>query len=120
MIVRDFRRETFNVRRTFRPWADEAHVAAQHIPKLRQLVEIPPAHERADAQQAVIVACGALLGGVGGMGVRYHAAQLPKSECAMRGADSGLLEEYRRTRRLAFDEDGESGNDRRGENQTNG
>jgi hypothetical protein len=45
----------------FGPGAHEAHLAAKHIPELRQFVEIPAAHDRANAPHARIVACGALL-----------------------------------------------------------
>ena len=39
-----------------RPRADEAHLAAQHVPELRQLVEAALAQERADAGDARVVA----------------------------------------------------------------
>ena len=40
-----------------RPGTQQAHVAAQHVPHLRQLVEAPPAHRRADRGDAVVVGC---------------------------------------------------------------
>src|SRR5438045_1869353 len=38
-----------------RPRADDRHVAEQHVPKLRQLVELVPAKDFADAREARIV-----------------------------------------------------------------
>src|SRR5262249_22586455 len=44
-VARDLRAELIDVLRTFGPWADETHVADEHVPQLRQLVEREPAQD---------------------------------------------------------------------------
>ena len=48
LVPRDFARQR-------RPRADERHLAAQHVPELRQLVEAAPAQEASDRRDARIV-----------------------------------------------------------------
>jgi hypothetical protein len=47
-LIRYFGGEAIDVKGAFETWTDQAHVAAEHVPKQREFVEIPPAHERAD------------------------------------------------------------------------
>eukprot|EP01031_Cornospumella_fuschlensis_P048818 gene48818-59775_t len=87
--------------------ADEAHVAAEDVPILGEFVEVPATHEGADAEEAGVVARGALARGVGRGGVGGHAAEFVEGEGAVVGADAGLAEEDGAAGRLAFEEGGE-------------
>src|SRR5664280_64160 len=87
--------ELVDVVGTFRTGSDQAHFAAEHVPKLRQFVEIPPPHERSEAQQTRIAGLGAQLFIVPPSRFRRHAAQLVKGEGSMPGAHPGLAEEDR-------------------------
>ena len=116
-IVRDFPGELVDVIRALRTRADEAHVAAEDVPKLREFVDVPAAKEGADAEQAGVAARGGLTGGVGRRGVGAHAAELVECEGTMAGADAGLAEENRTVGRLAFDEGGGDENDGGGKNE---
>ena len=57
-LVAQLRRIQRDVARHLRPRADQAHVAAQHVDQLRQLVELGAAQERAGARDARIGADG--------------------------------------------------------------
>ena len=48
-VLRDAVLELFDEERPLGPRADDGHVAAQHVPELRQLVEVEPAQPAADA-----------------------------------------------------------------------
>ena len=93
LVVRDRVREVGDVVRAFGARADEAHVAAEDVPVLREFVEVPAAHEGAEAEEAGVVARGALLRGVGRGGVGGHAAEFVEGEGAVVGADANLAEE---------------------------
>ena len=72
------RRVALDVVGMLRPRADQAHLALDHVEQLRQLVELGPAQEAADARDPRIVAGGhrrALL-----VGARAHRAQLVDAE----------------------------------------
>jgi len=107
LIVGDSVREVIDVVRAFGARADEAHVAAEDVPILGEFVEVPAAHEGAEAEEAGVVARGALLGGVGRGGVGGHAAEFVEGEGAVVRADADLAEEDRAAGRLAFEEGGE-------------
>ena len=109
LIVRDGMGEVVDVVGAFGARANKAHIPAHDVPILRKLVEVPAAHERADAEEAGIVAGSALLGGVGRSGVRSHAAEFVEGERTVVGADTSLSEEDGAAGRLAFDEGGEQG-----------
>ena len=115
--MRDGAGELLDVMRAFGAGPDEAHVAAQDVPELRQLIEVPAAQERPDAEQPRVAAHRALVRVVRGGGVRRHAAQFPKCEWPVAGADAGLAEKHRAAGRLALDKPGEDQQERRGEHQ---
>ena len=74
-----------------RPRADEAHVAAEHIPKLRQLVEAQSADHPSDARQALFVGeqCS------GGVALVGHRPELGDVEGASAESRTCLSEEHR-------------------------
>ena len=49
-VVGNILRELIHVKGPLGPRAHEAHVAAEHVPVLRQFVEVPPADESADPE----------------------------------------------------------------------
>ena len=65
--------------RPLRPRADEAHVAAQHVEDLRQLVDAHLADEAADARDAIVVGRRPARASVL-LGVDAHAAELEHAE----------------------------------------
>ena len=77
-----------------RPRPDQAHVAADDVPELRQLVERGAAEEAAGARDPAVAlvdrVAGALL-----LGADDHRPQLQELEVAAVLADAGLLEEDR-------------------------
>ena len=44
--------------RALRAWADDRHVALEHVPQLRELVEVRPAQEAAGRRRARIAGLG--------------------------------------------------------------
>ena len=90
-----------------RPRADEAHLAAEHVPELRQLVDRRPAQDPPDAGHARVVrdlehprVAGRVLVQVGHgllqpLGVAHHRAELEDRELAARLTNPGLPEEDR-------------------------
>ncbi len=119
-VVRDGVGELVDVVRAFGARADEAHVAAEDVPILGQFVEVPAAHEGADAEEAGVVARRALLRGVGRGGVGGHAAEFVEREGEVVGADAGLTKEDGTAGRLAFDEGGEDEDEGRGGEEADG
>ena len=120
LVVRDLLGEVGDVVRAFGARADEAHVAAEDVPILGEFVEVPAAHEGAEAEEAGVVAGGALLRGVGRGGVGGHAAEFVEREGAVVGADADLAEEDGATGRLAFEEGGEDEDERGGSEEAEG
>src|SRR5215204_792554 len=57
-VLRDAVLELLDEVGTFWSWSDDRHVAAQHVPELRQLVEVEPAQEAADPGSARVVVSG--------------------------------------------------------------
>src|SRR5690606_30327611 len=70
-------------------WADDAHLAAQHVPELRQLVEAQFADDPSDPGDAVVVRRGPARPPVL-LGVGAHAAELDQLEGAAVFADAFL------------------------------
>src|SRR5207244_4049646 len=77
-----------------RPWPDQAHVAADHVPELRQLVEREPAQHAPDPRDARVAAVDrvarALL-----LGSDDHRAELQQVEVHAAFADTRLAVEHR-------------------------
>src|SRR3954447_20079479 len=87
--------------RTLGTWADQAHVALEHVQQLRQLVERGAAQERAEARAAVVGldpagrGVGRKVGQLEWLGGRAHRAELPHLELAPVEAIARLPEEDR-------------------------
>ena len=62
-------------RRALGTWADQAHLALQHVEHLRQLVQMVPAQHAADRGGAGVTACGPYRSGVL-LGILHHGAEL--------------------------------------------
>ena len=73
---------------------DKAHVAAEDVPELRQLVHRRRAHEPPDARHARIVFSG-LNRARARFGIDDHRAELQRVEAAAALADALLREEHR-------------------------
>src|SRR5437764_12708075 len=58
LVERNLLRQLLDEERAFRTRPDEAHVAADDVPQLRQLVEAGLADEAADAGDAVVAVAG--------------------------------------------------------------
>jgi len=84
------RRVAVEIAHQQRPGANEAHVAAEHIPELRQLVEAQPPHEASDARQALFVGeqCAR------GVALVGHRSELGDVEGASAEPRTCLSEEY--------------------------
>src|SRR5262245_18312420 len=54
-VLRDAMLELFDEERPLRPRPDDRHVALQHVPELRPLVEVVTSQERADPGRAIVV-----------------------------------------------------------------
>ncbi len=108
-VVRDLGGKPVDVIRPFGSRSDQAHLPTQHVPELRQLVEIPVAHDRADAQQPRVATECAGVGRVRGVRIRCHAAELVERERPVAGSNAGLSEKHRSGRRFAFDQRREHG-----------
>ena len=76
-------------------WArpDQRHLPAQHVPKLRQLVDVRAAEDATDAGDAIVV--DSRPSGAVALGVHPHRAQLGDAELAAATADADLAEEDR-------------------------
>ena len=70
--------EALDVLRTLRTWADEAHVAFEDVPELRDLVEVPGADEFANFETAGIVLIRPAW--ATGLRIELHAAELDDGE----------------------------------------
>ncbi len=116
-VVRDLAGELVDVIGALGARADEAHVAAEDVPELGKLVDVPATKEGADAEKARVAAGGGVARRVGGGGVGSHAAKFVEREGAMAGADAGLAEEDGAAGRFAFDEGGGDENDGGGKNE---
>src|SRR5438128_8728669 len=108
VVVGDHRRERRDVFRHLRPWADEAHVAAQDVDELRDLVEaIAPEHGAQPRDAAAVVAQD---------GVRLarvedaHGAELDETEEPAVKADT-LLDEEDGAAALQLDAEGHHGHE---------
>ena len=64
-VLRDLLAQLLEERRPDRPRADDAHVAAHHVPQLRQLVEVREAQHAAEARDLRLRALRELLAEVG-------------------------------------------------------
>ena len=60
LIVWEAALELSDERRLLRPWTDQRHVATEHVPELRELVDVQLAHQPADGENAIVVAAGPL------------------------------------------------------------
>ena len=76
------------------PRADQRHVAADHVPQLRQLVDVGPAQEPADLGHPVVGGLGPADDAVG-LGVGAHRAQLHDLELLAVLAEAALAVEHR-------------------------
>src|SRR5690606_1158379 len=89
LVVADLLRQLGDELRPLRARTDQAHVAAQHVPQLRQLVDAGLADEAAHARDACVLLAGpdrhAVL-----LRVRAHAAELDQAERAAAFADALL------------------------------
>jgi len=93
-VVRDDGGELVDVVRAFGARADEAHVAAEDVPKLREFVDVPVADKGADAEQAGVVGAGADGVAVVGVGVGRHAAEFVEGKGRVARADACLFKKY--------------------------
>ena len=89
---------------------DEAHLAAEHVPELRQLVELRPGEESTDAREAWVDVAGEGMPG----GAVVHLAELEHAERATAPSDACRAVEDRPAaleldRRAARDEDTATG-----------
>ena len=80
-----------DVDRILRPWADERHLAAQHVDELRQLVELRPREHAADAREALVADDRQPRAG----GVAPHLAELDHVELAAIATDPARAIEHR-------------------------
>src|SRR5438128_12269707 len=78
-------RVQLNVVRVFRPWSDEAHVAPNDVPELRQLVEPGPPQRAPDARDPWIIRDGN--GGPLAVRTRGHRPQLEDAKGSAFQAD---------------------------------
>src|SRR2546425_12773664 len=76
--------------RPLRSWADQAHLADEYVPQLRELVEPGPPHEPADRRDPLVVGSGPD-GPRGRLGVLTHRAKLVNREHAPVLADTRLV-----------------------------
>ena len=84
--------------------ADQAHVAAEDVEELRQLVDALGADEGTDAGDAGVSFGGPA--GTGGLGIDPHAAELQQREDLAVQADA-LLAIHHRAARLELDQAGD-------------
>ena len=94
------------------PWADERHLAAQHVDELRQLVELRPREHAADAREALVVDERQPRPG----GVAPHLAELDHVELAAIATDPARAIEHR-ARLVDDDGDGDRDPDRQREHE---
>ncbi len=116
-IMGDLFREVFDVMRTFGARTDEAHVSAQDVPELGQLIQVPATHKTSEAKQPGVAGLGADMDVVRLGGIRRHAAELPEREQASAGAHASLCKKHGSVGRLAFDEQCEHGHHGCGEDE---
>ena len=95
--------------------ADEAHVAAHHVPQLREFVETARSQQPPEARQALVVG---QQGAVGAAGVG-HAAELDDLDRLAVTARSSLPEQHRRAEPQPHG-DGGGGDQRAGDHQCRG
>src|SRR5690606_29308965 len=109
LVVLDLLFQLGDELRAFRSRPDQAHVAAQHVPQLRQLVDAYLADEAPDAGDAIVFlarpARDTIL-----FRIRAHAAELDQGKDAVAFADPVLPVQHRRAR-TRFDPDGQRGED---------
>ena len=90
--VGNSRLELFDELRSLRPRADDRHVPAQHVPELRELVEVRPAEDAAEGRHPRIVHRGPARR-AGLLGVGAHRPELVHLEQAASLAGPDLTEE---------------------------
>src|SRR3546814_4689133 len=88
-VVADRAFELVDELRALGPRADEAHLAAQHVEELRQLVQPRLADERADAGHAVVVGGRPARHAIA-LGIGAHATKLDQAETLPALADAHL------------------------------
>ena len=94
-----------------RAWADERHVAGEHVEELRNLVDVPAPQPAADpGQRADRCACACWI--TGAVVERAHGAELDDAERLLIEAVAPLHEEDR-PRAVELDEDGDQDQERR-------
>jgi hypothetical protein len=91
-VALDLRAELLHERRTLGARTHQRHVAAQHVPQLRQLVQAGAAQDLADTGDAVI---GGDIPRVVAVGVDPHGAELQQLERMAVLADPDLAEQHR-------------------------
>src|SRR3546814_18492153 len=75
LVIADALVETVHELRPLRSWADDAHVATQHVPELRQLIQPGLADEAPDPGDPVVV-FSSPTGHAIALGVGPHATEL--------------------------------------------
>src|SRR3546814_5616359 len=88
-VVADLAFELVDELRALGPRADEAHLAAQHVEELRQLVQPRLADERADAGHSVVVGGRPARHAIA-LGIGAHATKLDQAETLPALADAHL------------------------------
>ena len=99
-----------------RPWTNEAHVALEHVPQLRQLVQAGPTEETTDARHARVVThleehvaglVHLLQLRLGLAGVAHHGPELVAAERTLPHPDAVVREQHR-SGRSDLDGDGDA------------
>src|SRR5688572_20401353 len=94
-VERDLPGQLLDEPRTFGPRPNQAHVATQNVPQLRNLVEPGLAHEAADRRNARVLVAGAPHRAGARLGVGAHRAELVNGERRAVEADALLVIEDR-------------------------
>ena len=103
------RRVELHVATDFGAWSDEAHLAAQDVDELGELVELRRAEESADGGDSRVLADGDL--GTDTIGIRPHRADLPHVE-GLTSLANALVSEPRCVAVLQEYEDGNGNQER--------
>ncbi len=115
IVVRDLILEPLNQFRAFGTGSDQAHVAFEYVPELRELIDVIFPHESPNLEAPGII-LRAPDRARGGLGVDAHASDLENLKCASAAAGATLLVENR-ARGLQVHDKRENRNDEHGDSE---